>query len=619
MWFDRLKGEPVSSPPREIEIGRYLTDASNLKLSGRLRHEGGVLVSDGASSFQFGSDTYAFVLPETSQQDDIEQFSRVIEALDKEYAEGQQLVSPLMPAAVIDEQSHLLPFEQKLAEVLAKGHLHHISLRPRLDLHYEDEVTDITRAKRLAKGALVHLASHSECWQRQTLSGVVPKKVLARFSEDDYSIYENCVYARLLDDAEQHLQIRIRGLRKLQTTLLDAQAFYHVMDRNHRLTTAICTLWGQTFSESETDSATRTLEDTLSTLERMRKSVTGLKQTGLYQYVRRNASVGNFLHMTNILSHDSHYRHLPTLWNLLRKVNQRTSVSPDERYQRNLNLASAYSRYAGLALRHALRPFMSGLDEAQWAGRTLRLKQQGLEWILAISTSVKGVRGEVELLKVTPWFGFTKPDLDVAVDQNLDQACEHIVAWPALDQVSESSSLEGNWIALSPFDLYCVERFGNLVERVLYRHILSHYGKPIKKVPTPVLDLCTTIPSRTLMAEPDSHLIVMRERLSDSDFHSLQDGLIKDNAVGCADELQLRQQELIALERCPVCSAEVNVQFQHPGGFRANCSHCSCDRYLRVGESIREFDQQLEGLVDFRKAGRRAFSLRWGSDSVHPA
>ncbi|MDO7919760.1 hypothetical protein Q6A58_36210, partial [Pseudomonas aeruginosa] len=48
--------------------------------------------------------------------------------------------------------SHLQPFEERLLDVVKQGHLHHISLRPRLDLHYEDEVADIGRARRLAKG-----------------------------------------------------------------------------------------------------------------------------------------------------------------------------------------------------------------------------------------------------------------------------------------------------------------------------------------------------------------------------------------------------------------------------------------------------------------------------------
>ncbi|MEN1395689.1 hypothetical protein AAIH23_36415, partial [Pseudomonas aeruginosa] len=108
------------------------------------------------------------------------------------------------------------------------------------------------RARRLAKGALVYLASHSECWQRQTLSGVIPKKVLARFSEDDYGIYENRVYARLLDETERHLQRRLSALKSLQATLDQALKFYRSEDVDFRLSHEVCRLWGLTFDQVAT-------------------------------------------------------------------------------------------------------------------------------------------------------------------------------------------------------------------------------------------------------------------------------------------------------------------------------------------------------------------------------
>ena len=75
-----------------------------------------------------------------------------------------------------------------------------------MDLRYEETVTEVSRARRLSQwNVYTHLASHSECWQRQTLSGIQPKRVLARFSEDDYAIYENRVYARLLDSLDNYL------------------------------------------------------------------------------------------------------------------------------------------------------------------------------------------------------------------------------------------------------------------------------------------------------------------------------------------------------------------------------------------------------------------------------
>ncbi|MCW8887403.1 MAG: hypothetical protein OQK12_19430 [Motiliproteus sp.] len=611
MWLDRLLGETLSTPPASVDNGRYWTDALSITFNGQAKAVSGVLVSDGSESFQLGRTAHKFVAPDRSLEEDVEQFSKVIETLDQDVTHSERLISPLMPAAVIDDQSHLLPFENKLFEVLNKGHFHQISLRPRMDLHYEDEVTDISRAKRLAKGALVHLASHSEHWQRQTLSGVIPKKVLARFSEDDFSIYENRVYARLLDDIERHLRKRIRGLKKLQATLMDAQEFYQTPDRNHRLTTAICNLWGQTFDEAETNKAASLLEHSLNTLGAMLKTVTGLKQTGLYQRVQRNAFVGSSLHLTNILGHDSHYRHLAILWDMLGKVNSNGRKTPEERYERNQQLAIAYSGYAGLALRHALQPYMSGSYEAKWAGRTLKLKQEGLEWALTSSIPDVEKAKDKELLKVVPWFGFTRSHLDVPNHEASDDNCTRIIAWPAMDQVSDHSALDGNWVALSPFDLYCVERFGYLVDRLLSSHVIKDFGQPLTKIPSNVLAFSGRDHTQALHTDSAKNLLVVREALPDKLFADLRQALIDSNAIQQAAKLHLRQQEIIALQTCPVCSARVTLHFQQPSGFRANCDNCRTERYFRDQGNRFVFEQKLEAKIDFRTTGRRSFSCCW--------
>lgn len=609
MWHDRLLDEIVSIPPAGVENGRYWTDALSISFNGRAKAVSGVLVSDGSESFQIGRAAHKFIVPEKSLEEDVEQFSKVIETLDQDVIHSERLISPLMPAAVIDDQSHLLPFENKLFEVINKGHFHQISMRPRMDLHYEDEVTDISRAKRLAKGALVHLASHSEHWQRQTLSGVIPKKVLARFSEDDFNIYENRVYARLLDGIERHLRKRIRGLKKLQATLMDAQEFYQTPDRNHRLTTAICNLWGQTFDEAETNKAASLLEHSLNTLEAMLKIVTGLKQTGLYQRVKRNAFVGSSLHLTNILGHDSHYRHVAILWDMLGKVESNGHKTQEELYERNQQLVIAYSRYAGLALRHALQPYMYGSDEAKWAGRTLKLKQEGMEWVLL--SSVPGVEKakDKELLKIVPWFGFTRSHLDIPSREASDDNCMRIIAWPALDQVNDHSALDGNWVALSPFDLYCVERFGYLVDRLLYRHIIKNFGQPLTKIPSNVLAFSGGGNMQAIHADSAKSLLVVREALLDKWFTDIRQALIDSNAIQQAAKLHLRQQEIVALQVCPVCYAKATLHFQSPLGFRANCNSCRTERYFRVQENKFVFEQKLEGKVDFRTTGRRAFHV----------
>lgn len=600
MWLDRLSGRQCRQLPPVIEPGRYQLATAGPTFNGHTPNFSGVLVSDGGERCQLGREVRSFVLPQQSNATNAELLLNALTTIDAEVQQAE-LMSPLMPAKIIDGQSHLLPVEKCLFDVVQQGHLHQISQRPRMDLHYEDEVSDIARAKRLAKGALVHLASHSECWQRQTLSGVIPKKVLARFSEDDYGIYENRVYARLLDNAERHLRGRLSTLKSLQATLVQALEFYQSEDIDHRLSYEICRLWGK-IDQDSTSRASELLGETLGTLERLHRTISGLQQSGLYMLVSRQAQVSGSLHLTNILSHDAHYRHLAILWDLLDKAIVSNKTTPEERFRKNQYLAQAYSRYAGLVLRHALHPYLHGHDEGIWAGRTIRLQQSGLEWQLVSVDSGEHAVDEI-VLTVVPWLSSAP-----ALEELQQLPDDRFIAWPAIGQELQQSAYQGHWIALSPSDMYCVERFGQLVDRALYRMVLLSYGRPITKIPAKVLNLAEGIPS--LHVDHQAHALEVREVVSGECIDKLKKALSAANATQKGLTLERFNHELLALEKCPVCKTKVDLVFQSPTGFRANCEGCGTERYLRQQKDRRQFDQSVAGKGDFRTLGRRAFSIQ---------
>ncbi|MGV8863182.1 MAG: hypothetical protein ACOH2T_18705 [Pseudomonas sp.] len=600
MWLDRLTGKQCRHLPAIVEPGRYQHAATNSVFNGHTPSFSGVLVSDGGERCQLGSEVRSFVLPHQEHATANELLCKAIATIDTGMQQSS-LMSPLMPAAIIDAQSHLLPFEERLLDVVQQGHLHQISQRPRLDLHYEEEVADVARARRLAKGALVHLASHSECWQRQTLSGVIPKKVLARFSEDDYGIYENRVYARLLDKVERHLRGRLSALKSLQVTLEQALEFYQEKGVDFRLSREVCQLWANTFNQGETSKASELLSESLETLQRLHRTVSGLQQSGLYLLVSRQAQVVGALHLTNILSHDPHYRHLAILWDLLDKTTVATRTSPEERFSHNQYLANAYSRYAGLVLRHALRPYLLGQDEGIWAGRLIRLKQNGLEW--GLFSIVSGEHAaEESLLTVVPWLTGTP-----LVGESQQIPVDRFIAWPSIGQELQQSAYQGQWITLSPSDMYCVERFGQLVDTALYRMVLHSYGQPLTKIPAKALALADGI--HGLYVDPQGHALEIREAVSKDSIVVLKDALIAANSTRQAGALEQHNQEIVALEKCPVCEAKADLFFQSPAGFRANCDKCGTERYLRRKGDQLVFDQTVSGRKDFAVLGRRAFSL----------
>ncbi|MEW3697603.1 hypothetical protein QOZ28_31225, partial [Pseudomonas aeruginosa] len=155
------------------------------------------------------------------------------------------------------------------------------------------------------------------------------------FSEDDYGIYENRVYARLLDETERHLQRRLSALKSLQATLDQALKFYRSEDVDFRLSHEVCRLWGMTFDQVATSKVSELLSETLGTLQRLHRTISGLQQSGLYLLVSRQAQVTGALHLTNILSHDPHYRHLAILWDLLAKTTVANRATSEERFRQN--------------------------------------------------------------------------------------------------------------------------------------------------------------------------------------------------------------------------------------------------------------------------------------------
>lgn len=606
MWQDRLTGKMIKQLPDSLESGRYCLSSSKLTFNQHTTNFSGVLVDDGKETCLLGDYRHSFLQPNKEDLAKVELFIRTIKTIssgDNIPVSGQDLVSPLMPAEILDEQSELKIFEIKLKEVLDAGHFHHISQQPRIDLQYKEQVTDIARAKRLAKDALVHLASHSECWQRQTLSGVVPKKVLARFSEDDFNIYENLLYARLLDKVERYLHHRITILEQLKNTLDEVLEFYETSKLNHFLTHEICSLWGKAHDSEANEQVTKRLNNTFEALQKMLGTIRGLKQSGLYLQVHRSAQVRGMLHVTNILSHDPHYRHVAILWNQL-EINSKKSNTPEECYQENILLIKYYSHFAGLVLRHALEPYLGTNFNENWAGKKLKLEQVGLEWELTSHNQNDENQPTKVLLKLIPWLGFLKTEnLPKA---NTNDEILRIIAWPALNEITNKQAYKNNWIALSPFDVYCVERLGFLVDHILQKQLVQSFAEPLEKIPTKTQVLVDGISAITVNRK--NNQLTLQNTLQDSDLIKLKNSLISENARDQAIQLKLRQAELLQLQKCPVCSEMSLVEYQEPKGFKAEC-RCGLERYLRVEGERKVFEQILDKKTNFKAVGRRSYSF----------
>ena len=495
-WHDRLTNKELTAPPSVMESGRYrLTKPAIFNHHTRLA-TGDIVFSDGSKV----SDLNDITLPikqVAGVEDQAQQglFADAIITIQRLIREmPNTLVSPLLPSALISNSANPNQLEALLQQTLDAGHLHHIAQRPRMDLRYEEMITPVSRARRLANGSLKHLASHSECWQRRLLTGVIPRKVLARFSEDDYGIYENRLYARLLDRLERHLQLRLARLIALQDELQQALNFQQSESVHYRLSHTVCKLWGQTFNPEQTDVQLKASKETRKVLEKALRDIQGLKQQGLYPLIPRAAQVSGQIHRTNILGHDPHYRHLPPLWEESQREIQAVAIKPEDIFAKERELHDAYSDYIGLVIKHALQRY--GMNDEtlsfQWGNLTITLSQRGDEWHLTCTDG--------PALQLVPWVHyFSLPKPPSLPDDN------RIICWPGLDerkQLQFHTSIAGA-VSISPLDLYVVERMGYLLDEWLIQQQLNDdTGMKVKDENTFVLcPVCQTVGQITAQAD----------------------------------------------------------------------------------------------------------------------
>lgn len=474
-WRDRLTNKELTVQPSVMESGRYrLTKPVIFNHHTRLA-TGDIVFSDGSKVCDL--DDITLPIEQISGIEDQAQqglFAEAVTTIQRLIRETPNtLVSPLLPSALISDSSNPNQLEELLQKTLDKGHLHRIAMHPRLDLRYDEAITPVSRARRLANGTLKHLASHSECWQRRTLTGVIPRKVLARFSEDDYGIYENRLYARLLDRLERHLRIRLSRLIALQDELEQALSFQQAESVHHRLSFAICELWGQTFDPEQTDIQLKASKKTRKILEKALRDIQGLKQQGLYPLIPRAVQISGQVHRTNILGHDPHYRHLPPLWEESQREIQAAAIKPEDVFAKERELHDAYSDYVGLVMKHALQRY--GIDNEtlrfQLGNQTVMLTQRGDEWHLTCTNG--------STLQLVPWVHyFSLPELT-------SLPANRVICWAGLDDRKQFQyhKLISGAVPISPLDLYVVERMGYLLDEWLMRQQLNEYiGMKVKDV-----------------------------------------------------------------------------------------------------------------------------------------
>ena len=211
--------------------------------------------------------------------------------------------------------------------------------RPKSHLKSINEVRPIETIKRIGYEAIPYLAAHSEDWLARTASGLKPARLFSRVEEDDFQIYENRVVKTLLDllisflsRVERELRYHKEQLSSIMNENVHATGFGF----DKKFSIAIAELIKDDYSnnEKELEKLLKLEELHSKSLELLKKYRT-LRDTKLYQLIKKAKSVQNPLNETNILLLDKHYSVIYKLWKKLHRILIYKSVKVKNQIEEN--------------------------------------------------------------------------------------------------------------------------------------------------------------------------------------------------------------------------------------------------------------------------------------------
>ncbi len=537
--------------------------------------KGTVLCNDDSSMLHM--DGHKLLLVKHELSDNIHAAITQIAATTRDYLSSstrESWPSPLIPRQVFEEASVLSPVEEMLDVVMDAGHLHTISNRPRIDMRYEEALMPISRAKKIANNAHRHLAMHSETWQQRTLTGIYPKKVMARLSEDEWQLYENKVYARLLDKLYRFLKHRRVELIEQKQNIEDGLNLEGGEGLYYKLADVLYKLWGENWRNSSADNTLEQLDETIKALNALIDKLSLLRQVGIYLKIPKAAQVPDQLHMTNILSHDQHYRHIARLWNSLYSFKERNYTAA-EKLEHMLNLQKDYSVFSLLIICRAFESlgfnfFVKGKDAFIFTKKALKVNvvlDHSQSWVVSSGLSKHPIR-------VIPILN--QPIKSIVNNNNNNNSEKLYIFYLIGSENTEISKDVGSnhHIHANPLDFKMIESFSIELFRWLYLDALSNYAKSLTlgRLPQSV----KSVLDKTDGLEKLNDKYTVLRHISISDMEKINIACDQVNTQTTFKEIKDKMDTLSLFYRCPLCDGDTDFESREYRSFKAICKNNAC-------------------------------------------
>lgn len=510
------------------------------------------------------------------------------------------LPNPLVPNSVFDSETQLKPLEEMLQEVIEKGHLHHIAYNPRMDMRYDEELVDVSRAKKISNNAHRYLAGHSETWQQRSLVGIRPKKVLAKVSDDELLIYENKVFAQLLDKLRFYIASRLNDLVQQQSNLQAALNLGDSSETYYKLRNELCELWADNLTADETENILSQLEETILYNQQLLSTIKTLQSSSLYvQIPPPHRKVADQLHKTNILNYDQHYRHLNRLWATLYEQKNKTP-SFKEKLEAYWSFQLHYvEEYSLLIILQAFSSLGFHISKSLDPSVYYSLKRGNISCVLKFDAELKiwKITSPHDTLNIVPIANDSHENILDELKHNPNLV---IFSLGIQDTFKECD----RFVWTNPFNFEAIEKFIVIVLGWIYKPLLQSYSKKLNlgRVPQSVkneLELHAYIVNK----EDELQLVNV---LNSQQLSSLESACYAANTENIYRVIREQHDHYLNFTNCPVClsKAEFEPRISNQT-FIAECTHPECGvsyKLISSGSQDKEFYLQAAG--DWVKGGR---------------
>lgn len=462
----------------------------------------------------------------------------------------------------LDDFSHFLPpeisknitpndLDKAIEESFENGVLFQINSAPRMSMRYDTELLATSRVKRYANNYQAHLVAHSECWQQRTVVGIIPKKLMAKISEDEVAIYENIVYARLIDHLFNYLtmyQIRLEEIIGFigEFGRLDGS------DKDHRYITQLTEDWGRAFENHDVAKLQEQTESTLNDVKNYIRKLAQLRSDKLYKSIPRAAQVPIELKKTNILVHDKNYRRAATLWRKWLKNSNAERLTQQQILAIKQESFSNYQYYVGQTLRQifanlgwSLKSIKNGYELNHTNTFRLSLLQE--------------VDGEWKLYRkdnaIARLISLSEPLVQEICDTELESG--DFVLCPENNTLSETDKI----VVISPIELHGKEELAGKLQQQIIKTIIQEYLTDFKvKLPTAITELYSNKQDYSL---------------SDNELENVKKYANKELHSNIVSKSNISKY----LKQCPVCSEPArpeSIKQSSRDYFTANCRNKIC-------------------------------------------